>query len=167
MGNKSDNYQTIEASKVGLYVLAAKDIFALLRHAQFSSYQVFVSCFEIYGGKLFDLLNDRSVVKCLEDSKQQVQILGLTDHVVKKVEELVELMQVAHNVRSTGATGANAESSRSHLIMQIEIKTQPKPVSSQSARRQSFLNPHGSNVPKMVSVCVCQLWISGSDPVCE
>lgn len=31
-----------------------------------------MSCFEIYGGKLFDLLHERGLVKCLEDSKQQV-----------------------------------------------------------------------------------------------
>jgi hypothetical protein len=34
---------------------------------------VHVSFFEIYGGKLFDLLNDRAVVRCLEDSKQQAR----------------------------------------------------------------------------------------------
>lgn len=33
---------------------------------------LFVSCFEIYGGKLYDLLNDRNQIKCLEDAKQQV-----------------------------------------------------------------------------------------------
>ena len=56
----------------GLYVLAARDIFTMVREPQHKRLRVFVSCFEIYGGKLFDLLNERSVVKCLEDAKQQV-----------------------------------------------------------------------------------------------
>ena len=37
---------------------------------------LFVSCFEIYGGKLFDLLNDHNAIKCLEDAKQHVQLVG-------------------------------------------------------------------------------------------
>ena len=58
----------------GLYVLAAKDIFQLLKLSQYRHIKAYVSCFEIYGGKLFDLLNERGLVKCLEDAKQQVHI---------------------------------------------------------------------------------------------
>jgi hypothetical protein len=57
----------------GLYVLAARDIFSMVQEPQHRRLRVFVSCFEIYGGKLFDLLNERNVVKCLEDAKQQVR----------------------------------------------------------------------------------------------
>eukprot|EP01035_Chromulina_nebulosa_P020819 gene20819-26987_t len=122
MGNKLETPSESDPSKSGLYVLAAKDIFDILSQPHFKSLKAFVSCFEIYGGKLFDLLKDRGLVRCLEDSKQQVQILGLSEHQVNNVSSLIDLMQVAHNNRSTGATGANSESSRSHLIMQIEIK---------------------------------------------
>jgi kinesin family protein 2/24 len=70
---------------------------------------------------------------------------------VLAVENLVELMKEAHNARSTGATGANAESSRSHLIMQIEIKKQG-PIS-QSSRRvtNSFQRQFKEQAPKLVS----------------
>ena len=67
-------------SNVGLYVLAAKDVFSTLALPGYSRFSVKVSCFEIYGGKLFDLLNDRSIIKCLEDGQQQVQLLGLSEH---------------------------------------------------------------------------------------
>jgi kinesin family protein 2/24 len=60
----------------GLYVLAARDIFLLQQAPEYRRLRVFVSCFEIYGGKLFDLLNERGVVKCLEDAKQQVRLMG-------------------------------------------------------------------------------------------
>lgn len=60
------------AENAGLYVLAARDIFRLIELPENAHLQVFISCFEIYSGKLFDLLNERSVVKCLEDAKQQV-----------------------------------------------------------------------------------------------
>jgi hypothetical protein len=61
----------------GLYVLAARDIFLLQQAPEYRRLRVFVSCFEIYGGKLFDLLNERGVVKCLEDAKQQVRDLSV------------------------------------------------------------------------------------------
>lgn len=81
----------------GLYVLAAREIFTKLNRlkngqshsnnrnnvnnihgAQPGNNQLslFVSCFEIYGGKLFDLLNEHNTVKCLEDAKQHVQLVG-------------------------------------------------------------------------------------------
>jgi len=61
----------------GLYVLAARDIFNIVQEPEFRRLRVFVSCFEIYGGKLFDLLNERGIVKCLEDAKQQVRCFCL------------------------------------------------------------------------------------------
>lgn len=44
----------------GLYILGAKDIFALQAQKQFSQLKITVSFFEIYCGRLFDLLNNRS-----------------------------------------------------------------------------------------------------------
>jgi len=42
---------------------ASQDIFRLMQHAyRNQGFQLFVSFFEIYGGKLFDLLNDRRFV---------------------------------------------------------------------------------------------------------
>lgn len=106
----------------GLYVIAVRDIFAQLRNNKYRNLQVMLSCFEIYGGKLFDLLNERNPVKCLEDAKQQVQTPGLTEHHASSVEELLNMMAKAHSIRSTGSTGANATSSRSHQVMQIVLK---------------------------------------------
>lgn len=111
----------------GLYVLAARDIFARLRYPEHSNLLVFVSCFEIYSGKLFDLLNDRNIIKCLEDSKQQVQLPGLTEHQVGDVDSLLNLMSQAHSLSSIGSTGANMESSRSHQVLQIVVR-KPDPV---------------------------------------
>jgi kinesin family protein 2/24 len=126
----------------GLYVLAAREIFSTIRSSKrFAGMKVYVSCFEIYGGKLFDLLNNRKPVKCLEDAKQRVQVPGLTEHFVGGVEDLLDKMSTAHTQRSVGCTGANAESSRSHQILQIVVKAEK---GGNQERKLSFIDLAGS-----------------------
>lgn len=45
----------------GLYLLAAADIFEMLLRPQHGEMQLHVASFEIYGGKVFDLLAGRTV----------------------------------------------------------------------------------------------------------
>ncbi|KAF4695578.1 Kinesin-like protein kif24 [Perkinsus olseni] len=103
----------------GLFALAGRDIFTELeryngRHAH-PTYQtskdelaIKVSFYEIYCGKLFDLLNHRKMLAA----------------------------------RTTGVTGANADSSRSHAVMQISLvhKKQMKHVHG----KLSFIDLAGS-----------------------
>lgn len=110
-------------TNIGLYALAARDVFnAINLPENRNRLSVKVSCFEIYGGKLLDLLNDRKLIKCLEDGQQQVQLVGMTEHAIVNTNELIEVMSRANTLRSTGSTTANAESSRSHQILQLSIK---------------------------------------------
>jgi hypothetical protein len=110
----------------GLYVLAARDMFELLSSPRYSRLKAYASCFEIYGGKLFDLFNGRVVVRCLEDHKQRVQIMGLSEHEIVDVATLMLLMESGATNRSTGTTGANADSSRSHAILQLTVRDPSK-----------------------------------------
>ena len=54
----------------GLYFLAAADVFKLKGDRAYSDMGVWVSFFEIYGGKLYDLLNDRRKLVARADAKQ-------------------------------------------------------------------------------------------------
>ncbi|XP_057969126.1 kinesin-like protein KIN-13B [Malania oleifera] len=102
---------------------ASQDILRLMHHTYHNQgFQLFVSFFEIYGGKLFDLLNDRRKLCMREDGKQQVCIVGVQEHRVSTVETIKELIEKGNASRSTGTTGANEESSRSHAILQLAIK---------------------------------------------
>ena len=74
----------------GLYLLAAFDIITLLNSYQDLSLQV--SFYEIYCGKLYDLLNKRVLLHCREDGKQKVNIVGLTEMNVASVEEIMQIM---------------------------------------------------------------------------
>lgn len=83
---------------------------------------VSASFFEIYGKLVFDLLAKKKRLRVLEDGKQQVQVVGLTERVVSKVDDVIELIQKGSLERTSGMTSANANSSRSHAVFQIIIR---------------------------------------------
>ena len=68
-------------SKNGIYALAARDVFKYLKSPKYKNNNLQVSCsfFEIYSGKVFDLLSGKSKLRVLEDGKQQVVVVGLTE----------------------------------------------------------------------------------------
>ncbi|XP_042421053.1 kinesin-like protein KIN-13A [Zingiber officinale] len=109
---------------------AAEDIVRLLGQPFYRNlrYKLWLSYFEIYGGKLFDLLHDRRKLLMREDGRQQVCIVGLQEFEVSDVQVVKEFIEKGNATRSTGSTGANEESSRSHAILQLVIK-QHKEVS--------------------------------------
>ena len=104
----------------GLYLLAAYDIFSLLQNYQ--GFSIWISFYEIYCGKLFDLLNERKILTAREDGKQNICIAGLTEKNVVDLNILMQIIEYGLNCRTVGVTGANADSSRSHGIIQIKIK---------------------------------------------
>lgn len=106
----------------GIYLLAVRDIFKMLQAPQYQNLRVTVSFYEIYGGKLFDLLNGRKLLHAREDASHAVNIVGLKETVVDSPDSLLALLAYGNSVRSTGVTGANADSSRSHAVLQIQLK---------------------------------------------
>ncbi|EME26569.1 Kinesin-13A [Galdieria sulphuraria] len=106
----------------GLYTLALQDIFRLKAKSEYSHLGVYISFFEIYGAKLFDLLNGRRRIECREDAKQRVRIIGLEQRFCSTAEDVLQILEEGAQARSTGSTGANADSSRSHAILQIQLK---------------------------------------------
>jgi kinesin family protein 2/24 len=57
-----------------------------------------------------------------EDGRQQVCIVGLQEFEVSDVQIVKEFIEKGNAARSTGSTGANEESSRSHAILQLVVK---------------------------------------------
>lgn len=111
-------------SNNGIYAFATMDVFKLLRSPKYKNLNLVVSCsyFEIYSGKVFDLLSGKSKLRVLEDGKQQVVIVGLTETKVESVEEVLKLIGQGNSSRTSGQTSANAHSSRSHAVFQINLR---------------------------------------------
>ena len=113
MGNNETN--------PGLYLLASYDIFSLIE-TKYKNICIYIAFYEIYCGKIFDLLNSRKNLNILEDSKGQINIVGITEIQVNDLNSLINIINYGINLRSVGITGANNDSSRSHGIIQINLK---------------------------------------------
>jgi kinesin family protein 2/24 len=124
-----------KSNQEGVYLLAARDLYAGLQPGM----TITASFFEIYGGKLFDLLNDRAKLECREDGKGVINVVGLTEHLVDDTGHLMQIIDHGNSIRAAGSTGMNADSSRSHAILQITVLRNNKPFG-----RFSFIDLAGS-----------------------
>ncbi|KAL5103267.1 Kinesin-like protein KIF2A [Taenia crassiceps] len=107
----------------GIYALAARDVF----HLNATKYChedlcVDAAFFEIYSGKVYDLLNKKAKLRVLEDAKNQVQVVGLRHEPVHSVEDVLRLLKHGADIRTSGQTSANQHSSRSHAVFQLILK---------------------------------------------
>ena len=101
-----------------------------------------MSTYEIYCGKVYDLLAAREKLRVLEDAKNQVQIVGLSGFQCENVAEVDELIERSALERCVGQTGANAESSRSHAVIQLWIKKRSMHPKSRDPRTRSIYHRH-------------------------
>ncbi|XP_041133121.1 kinesin-like protein KIF2C isoform X2 [Polyodon spathula] len=111
-------------SSKGIYAFAARDVFMLLSQPRYSilGLEPYVSFFEIYNGKVFDLLNKKAKLRVLEDGKQQVHVVGLQERQVASAEDVIKVIDIGSACRTSGQTFANSSSSRSHAILQIVLR---------------------------------------------
>ncbi|XP_032755780.1 kinesin-like protein KIF2C isoform X1 [Rattus rattus] len=118
LSGKSQN-----ASK-GIYAMASRDVFLLKNQPRYRSLnlEVYVTFFEIYNGKVFDLLNKKAKLRVLEDSKQQVQVVGLQEYLVTCADDVIKMINIGSACRTSGQTFANSNSSRSHACFQILLR---------------------------------------------
>ena len=141
----------------GIYLLAAEDIF---RGISLQERSVFVSFYEIYGRKIFDLLNDKNRLVVREDGDKQINICGLSEHCVRSVDAVMRLMEEGSGNRSEGVTGANAESSRSHAVLRIEMRSA---ASNRSLGMLHFIDLAGNERGSDTRDCDRQTRIEGAE----
>ncbi|CAN6932007.1 unnamed protein product [Brassica oleracea] len=107
-----------------LPIRAVQDLMRMLSQPVYRDQRLklWLSYFEIYGGKLYDLLSERKKLCMREDGRQQVCIVGLQEFEVSDIQIVKDYIDKGSASRSTGSTGANEESSRSHAILQLVVK---------------------------------------------
>lgn len=60
--------------------------------------------------QLFDLLNKKAKLRVLEDGKQQVQVVGLQEHLVSCADDVIKMIDIGSACRSVLVRG------RGHLM---------------------------------------------------
>jgi len=116
----------------GIQKMVVEDLFMLMEGADdeaedecvcLSKTRVTVSFFELYGGRVQDLLNNRNKLKILEDGRGEVVVSGLEEFEAHDAGQLLDLMDKGNSFRTTHATEANDTSSRSHAVCQIHLRS--------------------------------------------
>lgn len=100
--------------------------------------EISLSYLEIYNETIRDLLAPEATPKgglmLREDSNQAVSVAGLSSHHPKNVEEVMDMIIQGNELRTMSPTAANATSSRSHAVLQINV--------AQKDRNASVEEPH-------------------------
>ncbi|BAM40443.1 kinesin-like protein [Theileria orientalis strain Shintoku] len=126
IGSRITNPKLIDSDQkvvAGIYEYAANDIYRIIKERGLSrQIDVVLSFFEIYSGKLYDLLQNRKPLESLDNGKNEVIIRDLSAKTVNSKDELVELMLSGLNLRKIGQNSQNDRSSRSHALLRIELK---------------------------------------------
>lgn len=87
-------------------------------------FDVSILFLEIYNETIRDLLNPETPHKKLvlqEDSKKRIAVTNLLSRKLNSVEEVMELILLGNLNRTCSPTEANAASSRSHAVLQINV----------------------------------------------
>lgn len=99
--------------------------------------EISLSYLEIYNETIRDLLNpgtSRGGLMLREDSHQTVSVAGLSSHRPQNVQEVMDMIVRGNELRTMSPTEANAVSSRSHAVLQINV--------AQKDRNASIDEPH-------------------------
>jgi kinesin family protein 18/19 len=137
-GNRADSIKATGCGKThtisgnaedpGVIVRTTRELFKRIEESR-DQYDTFLelSMVEIYNEQIRDLLNDDfpasplGGLKLLENEKERVTIDRVTLKRPNSVDEVMDLVLLGNQRRSTSYTASNSTSSRSHAVLQINI----------------------------------------------
>ncbi|KAL0935718.1 kinesin family protein [Colletotrichum truncatum] len=122
----------------GIIFLTMQELFEKINErSQDKTTEISLSYLEIYNETIRDLLvpgGSKQGLMLREDSNQAVSVAGLTSHHPKDVQEVMDMIVQGNEWRTVSPTEANATSSRSHAVLQINV--------AQKDRSASVNEPH-------------------------
>lgn len=114
------------AESPGIIFLTMQELFEKIgERSQEKTTELTLSYLEIYNETIRDLLvppgSNKGGLMLREDSNAAVTVPGLTSHKPKDVQEVMDMIVKGNEFRTVSPTEANATSSRSHAVIQINI----------------------------------------------
>ncbi|KAI1384305.1 kinesin-domain-containing protein [Hypoxylon trugodes] len=109
----------------GIIFLTMQELFEKIAERSDEKHtEISLSYLEIYNETIRDLLvpgGSKQGLMLREDSNQAVTVSGLTSHHPKDVQEVMDMIVQGNEYRTVSPTEANATSSRSHAVLQINV----------------------------------------------
>jgi kinesin family member 18/19 len=113
------------AQMPGIIFLTMQELFEKIsERSDEKQTEISLSYLEIYNETIRDLLvpgGSKQGLMLREDSNQAVSVTGLTSHHPSNVQEVMDMIVQGNEYRTVSPTEANAVSSRSHAVLQINI----------------------------------------------
>lgn len=108
----------------GIFGNAFEELFAKVEEeSKDKDFKVKMSFIEIYNEMIFDLLlPNEKPLELREDATKGIHIAGISEIRAESPKEVLELLYLGNQNRSTEATDANDESSRSHAILLVTVE---------------------------------------------
>ncbi|OWB56533.1 hypothetical protein B5S28_g2438 [[Candida] boidinii] len=118
----------------GIIFSAMKDLFDRIEeYKETKIIELSVSYLEIYNEKIRDLLNTNTnysnnldltnipSLELREDENKRITVRNLSTHIPNSVEDVMDMIVIGNRNRTVSPTEANATSSRSHAVLQINV----------------------------------------------
>mgnify|MGYP002717331909 FL=1 len=90
-----------------------------------------LSYLEIYNETIRDLLSETPTpagrgLALREDAARKISVVGITEHIPESPEQVLDMITEGNKRRTQSPTEANAVSSRSHAVLQVNVTRRPR-----------------------------------------
>jgi kinesin family member 18/19 len=122
------------AQQPGIIFMTMQELFEKVDDLQAEKEsEITLSYLEIYNETIRDLLNPgcnpKQGLMLREDANQVVSVAGLSSHKPQNVQEVMDMVIRGNAMRTQSPTEANATSSRSHAVLQINVSLKDRNAS--------------------------------------
>lgn len=122
------------AQQPGIIFLTMQELFEKVEELRSEKdSEITLSYLEIYNETIRDLLNpnlgNKQGLMLREDANQTVSVAGLSSHNPQNVQEVMDMVITGNGNRTQSPTEANATSSRSHAVLQVNVSSKSRDTS--------------------------------------
>ncbi|MCO5565658.1 hypothetical protein L7F22_019332 [Adiantum nelumboides] len=130
----------------GVIFLTMRELYQRIQeNREESDVQIRLSYLEIYNEQIRDLLSPTPTppgqgLMLREDATNRISVVGITEHVPESPERVLDMIQEGNQRRTMSPTEANAVSSRSHAVLQINVTQRPRTADTVMETTSASLN---------------------------
>ena len=151
----------------GIIVYSLEDIFREVGESMTKHYFFACSYMEIYNERVFDLLKETNEMKneilnIVENSEKDFYVRGLSEHSVSSISDVLSQLERGEINRHYAATSMNHNSSRSHTIFRLNIRS----IQVIASEDEEVMSDKGDNIENITTESILNFVdLAGSERV--